>query len=520
MTAGCVVGVDIGTQSTKALVVVVSGRVRGEHAQGYPLETSQPGWAQQDPDDWLRAVVVAVRGAVDRAGVAAGTVRARGISSLGGGSGVPVDASGAALHPCLIWMDQRAQAQAAAVERSPHAQRLREISGNGINAFYGFAKMLWLRDERPQVWSRIRHLLPPNTYVASRLTGSIAVDHSSAGNIGAVYDIGTRGWSREALDALGVPAHFMPERLADPHEVIGTLQAQWASQLGLPAGLPVIAGGVDAACATLAAGGTRHGDHVTMLGTSMCWGAIRAAVTAADGLVSFPHVLRPRENLYVFGGAVTAGGAISWLRDAFCQAEVAQAQATGGDVHDILDAAASRLPPGGDGVLFLPYLMGERSPVWDADARGCFIGLALNHSRAHLYRAVLEGIAFALRHTIEAAARHSEALDPHLRVVGGLSRSDLCMQVIADVCDRPVVTPGSHAEAPMGVAMLAAFGVGLVDEAAVERGWARPLERARPDAQRALRYDALYAQYRAAYEALRPVFRDLRHLPASGSGEA
>jgi sugar (pentulose or hexulose) kinase len=508
--ADCVVGVDIGTQSTKALVVDASGRVLGEYAQAYPLDTPHPGWAQQDADDWLRAVVACVRGAVERAGVAAGAFRALGVSSLGGGSGVPVDASGAALHPCLIWMDRRAQAQAAAVRASPYAARLREISGNEIDSFYGFTKMLWLREERAHVWSRIRHFVPPNTYVTSHLTGQVAVDHSSAGNIGAVYDIAARAWSREALDALEIPAHFMPQRLADPQEVIGTLQPRWASQLGLPSGLPVIAGGVDAACATLAAGGVRRGDHVTMLGTSMCWGAIRGDVSAGDGLVSFPHVLRPRENIYVFGGAVTAGGAISWLRDAFCHAEIAQARASGADVHTILDAAASALAPGGDGLLFLPHLMGERGPVWDADARGCFIGLALNQSRPHLHRAVLEGIAFALRHTLEAGACGDERLAPQLRIVGGLSRSDLCMQVIADACNRHVATLGAHVEAPLGVAMLATLGVGLIDEAAIERGWAQPVERARPDARRALRYDALYAQYRAAYEALRPVFRELQ----------
>lgn len=511
----CVVGVDIGTQSTKALVVDATGRVLGTGAAAYQVDTPQPGWAQQSADVWLEASVASIREAVARAGAAA-DVQALGISSLGGGAGVPVDGSGTPLHPCLIWMDRRAQREAAFVEQHLDARRLRAISGNGIDSFYGFTKMLWLRDHEPAVWARTRHLLSPNSYVNLRLTGTLAMDHSSAGNIGAVYDIGRRAWSTEALDMLGIPAHLMPQRLLPSSEVIGALQPHWAARLGLPAGLPVVAGGVDASAATLAAGATRPGQHVAMLGTSMCWGTIRQRVDADHGLVSFPHVFNPLQDLYVFGGAMTAGGAISWFREAFCQDEARAAREQSADVHALLEAQAAAVPPGSDGVLFLPYLMGERSPVWDAQASGSFIGLRLTHGKGELYRSVLEGIAFALRQTIDAGALGAEALDERLLVVGGLTRSDLCMQLIADTCGRPVATMGPEVEAPLGAAMLAALGIGMLDEAGARAGWATARVRAEPLAANVGRYAELYRQYRAAYRALRPVMHRLRELGCAG----
>jgi len=511
--APCVIGVDIGTQSTKAVLVDAAGRVVAQCGQAYPLETPRQSWAQQWPQVWLDACAAAIQGVMAHSGIPPGAVQALGISSLGGGSGIPVDASGTPLHPCLIWMDRRAQREAEFVDAHLDVQRLRAITGNGIDSFYGFTKMIWLRNNVPEVWARTRYLLPPNSWVNAQLTGQVAVDHSSAGNIGGVYDIARRQWSLEGLVMLGIPTSMMPERLLQSSDVVGVLLPEWAARLGLPEGLPVVAGGVDAGAATLAAGATRPGNHVAMLGTSMCWGTIRQHVDASHGLVSFPHVFNSLEDIYVFGGSMTAGGAISWFRETFCQAEAMAARAQGIDVHELLDRDAGPLPPGCDGLLFLPYLMGERSPVWDARASGAFVGLGLQHGRPHLYRAVLEGIAFALRHTIDAGALGAEALDERLVVVGGVSRSDLCMQIVADVCGRPVFTMGDEVEAPLGAAMLAALGIGMIDAQGVRKGWATAVPRATPAPGRTDRYAALYEQYRAAYPALRPAMHGLRELP-------
>lgn len=505
-----VIGVDIGTQSTKAVAVDANGRILAQASRAYQVETPQALWAEQWPDVWLQAVEDCVAEVVRMAGADPASFRGLCVSSLYGGSGIPVDAEGRPTHPCLIWMDRRAQDEVEHVRRALDLERLYDVTGNGVDSYYGYTKMLWLRDKRPEAWGRTRLFLPPNSYVNAQLTGEIAVDHSSAGNIGGVYDVGRRTWSQEMLALLGLPRSMMPERLVESSEVVGRLLPAWAARLGLPAGLPVVAGGVDAAVATLAAGACRAGNHVAMIGTSMCWGTIRQEVDARHGLISMPHVVNGLRDLYVFGGAITAGASVTWFRETFCQAEIAAAAAQGADPHDLLERAAREVPPGALGLLFLPYLMGERSPIWDAKASGAFIGLGLHHGREHLYRAVLEGVSHALQHNIETGTRGGQPLDDALTVVGGASRSELWVQLIADITGRPVLGSDVDAEASLGAAMLAALGTGVVADASELSNWVRLVERARPEPAARARYAEQHAQYVAAYPALKPVMHALR----------
>ena len=360
--------------------------------------------------------------------------------------------------------------------------------------------MMWLRDERPEVWAKTALLLPPNAYVIQRLTGEIAVDHSSAGNIGGVYDLAARRWSAEMLDVLGIPSSLMPARLVDSSEIVGGVLPAVADRLGLRAGTPVMAGGIDAAVATFAADVTAPGQHVAMIGTSMCWGYIAPSTDAANRLIGYPYVVGTADDLYVFGGAGTAGAAVSWFRDQFCQSEIAAGREQGIGSYRLLDEAADKIAPGADGIVFLPYLMGERSPVWDSRASGAFVGLNLFHTRAHLYRAVLEGVTFALRHNMAAGARGSSNLAPRLIVVGGAAKSDLWMQIVADVTGYPVWTIREDVEAAVGAARLAALGCGLVQ--ADDAGWITLVERALPRPASQAVYDKLFEIYAALYPAL------------------
>ncbi|SAL72288.1 xylulokinase [Caballeronia arvi] len=509
-----VIGIDIGTQSTKALLVDTNGAIVAQHSSAYHPDTPKPLWAEQWPSVWFDAVTECIAGVVSKArekGVAASDVKSLCVSSLYGGSGIPVDENMEPLYPCLIWMDRRATAEVDWVREHVDMKRLESITGNGVDSYYGFTKMLWLRKNQPDVWSKTRHFLPPNAFVIQRLTGEIAVDHSSAGNLGGVYDVAKRAWSHEALDMLGIPASMMPQRLVESSEVVGGLLPRWADELGLAAGTPVVAGGVDAAVATFAAGVTKAGHHVAMIGTSMCWGYINQTVDASHGLVSMPHVYNGKHDLYVFGGASTAGQCVAWYRDQFCQGEIAAAKAMPhGDPHRLLEEAASKVAAGSDGVVFLPYLMGERSPVWDARASGTFVGLNLFHTRATLYRAVLEGVAFALKHNMEAGRRGAQSLDDRLIVVGGAAHSDLWMQIIADVTGYPVLSIEQDVEAAMGAALLAALGVGLVSRETAEGGWVTLVERAQVDAERQLVYSERFEVYRELYPALKPLMHRLR----------
>lgn len=517
-----VIGVDIGTQSTKALLTDARGRIVAQHAKSYRPDTPRPLWAEQWPDVWLDAVFESIAGCVanaakDAAGFSASAVRAVCIGGLYGGSGIPVDAHVRPLHPCLIWLDRRATAEVDHVRATIDLERLFDVTGNGVDSYYGYTKMLWLRNHRPDIFRNTRMFLPPNAFVIHALTGEIAVDRSSAGNIGGVYDLRNGCWSSEMLAALGIPATMMPQRLVASSDTVGGLTATAAERLGLRAGTPVIAGGVDASVATLAAGVTRPGQHVAMLGTSMCWGYITQHVDARHGLVSMPHVFG--DDTYVFGGAATAGAAVSWFRDEFCRDDANVARARGVDVHALLDAAAGDVPPGAEGVVFLPYLMGERTPVWDGRASGAFAGLTLYHRREHLWRAVLEGITFALRHNMEAGAAGAAAIDEHLVVVGGAAHSDLWMQIIADVTGRRVLTIEQEVEAAMGAALLAAYGAGLASADDVRRGWITLRPRATPQPSTTARYERAFASYKALYPALKSTMHDL-HAQRTAASDA
>ena len=509
-----VIGIDIGTQSTKALVIDCQGRILVEHGQGYQVDTPRPLWAEQWPDTWWQAVLVCLRRCLDDPSVDPGSVKGLCVSSLYGGSGIPVDAEITPLHPCLIWMDRRAEAQVQWVKEHIDLARLGDITGNGVDSYYGFTKMMWLKAEHPEVWERTRYLLPPNSYINYRLSGEIAIDHSSAGNIGGIYDLAARTWSTEMIDALGLDHDKLPNRLVDSGAIVGGLLPSVAESLGLHSGIPVVAGGVDAAMATLAAGAMRPGNHVAMIGTSMCWGVINQRVDASQGLISMPHVLNSGRDLYTFGGALTAGASVSWYVDTFCGEDKAAAGERG-SAFERLEPPARELPPGADGLLFLPYLMGERSPVWDAQASACFLGLSLYHRRHHLYRAVLEGVTLALRHNMEAGTQQGVTLDDHLIVVGGATQSDLWMQIIADVTRMPVYTYRENVEAALGAGLLAGQAAGLLDLAQpLQHGTL--IERCVPSEDAARRYDELFTLYCQLYPTLKPFMHRLNanHIPS------
>lgn len=518
MTAPTYLGVDVGTTGAKALVARADGSIVAEATAGYDVLTPRALWAEQWPDVWLDGLARAVRAVLDHPEVDPTAIAAMTVSSLYGGSGIPLDEDLAPIGPCLIWMDRRAREQAARVAASPQRDRLFALTGNGVDSYYGYTKILWMRDEQPELFDRIHLLVPPNAFLVHRLTGELAVDHSAAGNIGGVYDLGRRRWSPEACDLLGIPTRMLPERLVASEEVVGTVHAEAAALTGLAVGTPVCAGGVDAAVATLSAGVLAPGRHVAMMGTSMCWGFVHDTVPSEPGLVSMPYVLRGNELTYTFGGAATAGAVPAWFRAQFAGVETAVERWAGDlgapDAYAQLDARAAAIPPGSERLLVLPYLMGERSPIWDADARGTITGLTLSHTRAHLYRAMLEGVAFALRHNVEAGRAAGYPLDDVLHVVGGGARSALWVQILADVVGLPVVAT-TGGEAAYGDAMLAAVGVG---DAGVDdlHGWitaAAREQRIEPNSDAQAVYDRLYPHYLGLYTDLRDRFAALAALP-------
>lgn len=492
-------GVDIGTLGTKALVVSTDGEIRGSALAEYGLLHPSPSWAEQWPEVWENAVCQTIRESVRLASVHPDEIAGVCISGLYGGSGIPVDKEMSPLHPCLIWMDRRASDEVEWVRENADLDQVFRTTGNYVDTYFGYTKILWIKRNLPDVWQRIHKFIPPSTYVAFRLTGELAIDYSSAGNLGGLFDIRHLQWSEEMSGMLGIPLEMMPEKIVPSTEVIGEITPSAATRCGLTPGTPVVAGGVDAPMATLSAGATEPGENVAMMGTSTCWGVVHQGDSLAKKLVSMPHVVNCDREIYTWGGAATSGGLIRWFRNEFGAAEVARGETEGRDAYELLDSDASNVRPGSDNLVVLPYFMGERAPVWDPHARGIIFGLSLYHTRAHVFRAFLESSAFSLRHSIEIGENVGLGLQPETKVVGGITKSRLWPQILADVTGRRISVPAGGAGAPLGGALVAGLGVGLVDDYRVIREWSGADAVFEPNAGNAGVYDRLYAIYRGVY---------------------
>ncbi|MEN6369658.1 MAG: FGGY-family carbohydrate kinase [Thermotogota bacterium] len=517
MSRRCLVGVDIGTFATKSVVVALDGRVLGDALVEYGIEQPHPSWAEQWPQVWEDAVCSAIRGSLAAAGVTGDEVAGVGISGLYGGSGIPVDAAMKPLRPCLIWMDRRATEDVAWIREHVDVDRMFDVTGNFVDTYFGYPKILWLKRNEPQVWRRVHKFVPPSTYVAYRLTGALALDYSSAGNLGGLFDIHRLRWSEEMSAALGIPLETMPETLVASTAPIGEVTTRASRIYGLAVGTPVVAGGIDAPMATLSAGAIEEGDNVAMMGTSTCWGVIHHGERLSKNLVSMPHVVNGEREIYTWGGAATSGGLIHWFRDQFAAAEVAEGKAVGVDPYQLLDSQAKAVPPGSDGLVVLPYFMGERAPLWDPLARGMVLGLSLYHTKGHVFRAMMEAGAYSLRHSIEVGEAIGLRLKAETCVVGGPAKSPLWMQILADVTGRRMVIPAGGVGAPLADALLAGIGVGLFNDHRVIRDWIGSGETYEPDAGTKGVYDRTYALYREFYENTKD---HIHELAAVGGAEA
>lgn len=506
------IGVDIGTQGTKAVVVGPEGEVLGGGLVEYGIEQPRPSWAEQWPQVWEEAVYNAIRQAVERSGVASRDVAALCLSGLYGGSGVPVDRGMKPLRPCLIWMDRRATEEVRWVKENVDLDKLFAVTGNYVDTYFGYTKILWIKRHEPRIWAKVHKFVPPTSYVEYRLTGQLAVDFSSAGNLGGIFDLRRLSWSEEMAEDLGIPLELMPERLVPSTEVVGELTAEAAGKCGLVPEIPVVAGGIDAPMATLSAGATEPGDNVAMMGTSTCWGVVHRGEGLSPKLVSMPHVVNPGEEIYTWGGSATSGALIRWFRDNLGRPEAEAGERIGVDPYRILDLEAEEIPPGSEGLLVLPYFMGERAPLWDPKARGTILGLTLYHTRAHIYRAFMEAAAYSLRHSIEVGEACGLKLREEVRVVGGVAKSQIWPQILADVTGRPILVPLGNVEAPLADALIAGLAVGLISDHKAISDWIREVHVFKPCKDTHERYTALYGLYRRLYEEIRDVMHALVEL--------
>jgi xylulokinase len=491
------IGLDVGTTGAQAVVVDEQGRVVATASSEYPLLTPRPQWTEQDPAEWWRAVrevLTRTTGEVADSGDVVGGV---GLTGQMHGS-VFLDARGEVIRPALLWNDQRTAKQCEAITEMVGERRLIEVTGNPALTGFQAPKVLWLRDEEPDGYARVEHVLLPKDFIRYRLAGEFATDASDAA--GTLFlDLERRTWSEVVLDALGVPGDWLPPVFESP-ETAGILDPNVAAELGLATGIPIAAGGGDNAAAAIGTAITRDGLMSSSIGTSgvLFAHADSPAVDPSGRIHAFCHAVPGRYCLLAV--TLSAGGSLRWWRDV-----------TGLDYGPLVAEAAS-VPAGAEGLLFLPYLTGERTPHLDPQARGVFIGLTARHTRGHMTRALMEGVLFSLRDGLEIM-RDLEIRPKEIRATGGGASAPLWLELQADVYGLPVHRLQIEEGAAYGAALLGHVVAGTFGSVEEASGVVRTMtEVTEPDRRATEMYDSFYEVYRSVYASLREEMHRLAEL--------
>jgi len=508
-------GIDVGTTGTRVVIVRPDGHVVGAATGDHqPMRMPRPGWAEQDPEDWWQATIVAIRAALHEAQLSGGDIAAVGFSGQMHGV-VLLDKARAVLRPSLIWCDQRSQAQCDWITSKAGAERLIQLVSNPALTGFSAPKLLWVRDNEPRIFERAAHFLLPKDFVRLRLTGEFATDVSDASGT-LLFDVTNRRWSAEMLEALEIDSHLLP-RVYESPEITGQITSEAAVVTGLNAGTPVVGGAGDQASSAVGNGIVFPGLTSATLGTS---GVIftytdKPKLDPRGRIHTFCHAVPGK--WHVMGVTQGAGLSLRWFRDHFGTVESWYARLTGVDPYDLIIKEAEAAPPGSEGLLWLPYLMGERTPHLDANARGMWFGLTAAHTRAHLIRSILEGVAFSLRDSLEIFKELDIPVE-EIRASGGGSRSFLWREIQADVYGTELVTLRTSEGSAFGAALLAGVGAKIynsVQESAEQAIEVR--ERLAPHPERIEIYDRLYKVYRQLYPAVQ---KHAHELAALSSGTA
>ncbi len=485
-------GLDISTTGAKALVIDGAGAVVASHTTPQTVRSPKPLWSEQDPADWWQGMAASIRAVLQE--VDAAEIAAIGLTGQMHGL-VCLDAEGAVLRPAILWNDQRTGAECDAIMQRVGAARMIQITGNRALTGFTAPKILWVRRHEPAVYAQMAHVLLPKDYIRFKLTGEYATDMAGAAGT-VLMDVGARAWSDAVLEALEIPRAWMPKTHEGP-EVTGVVGQAAADATGLRAGTPVVGGGGDQAAQAVGVGAVRPGVVALTVGTSGVVFAplARYAYEPEGRLHAFCHAV---PGMWHFMGVMlSAAGSLQWYRDTLAP----------GEDFDALTAEAEPVAPGCEGLQFLPYLTGERTPHPDPLARGAFIGLTARHTRAHMTRAVLEGVAFGLRDSFELVRASGEVTE--VRASGGGAKSALWRQILADVLGVPLVAVEALEGAAYGAALLAGVGAGVWEDAASAAAEAVRLGEETAPGPHVGAYAEAYAVYRTLYPALKGTFAAL-----------
>ena len=495
-----VLGIDVGTGGTRALIVGEDGRILASATEEHQaFASSQIGWAEQQPEDWWRAAGLAIRKAL-----AIGKLRGEEISCVGFSGqmhgAVLLDSSGEVVRPALIWCDVRTEKQCTDLNEQIGAKRIIELTCNPALTNFTLTKLLWVRENEPENWARVRSIMLPKDYVRFRLTGERATDMADASGT-LMLDVARRQWSTEILGATGIDREFLPSLHESP-DVCAKVSKFGADATNLVIGTPVVAGAGDQAAGATGMGIVQPGSVSATIGTSgVVFAATdRPALDPKGRLHTFCHAVPGR--WHVMGVTQAAGLSLRWFRDCFLDTPCKN----GSDPYDLLTAEAATVPAGAAGLLWTPYLMGERTPHLDANARAALIGLTASHTRAHIVRAILEGVAFSLKDTFTIFQEMNVPVKI-IRLGGGGARSPLWRQIQADVYGHAVEIVEAEEGAAYGAAILAGVGVGVwpsVDAACASV--VRVRERVPLNESNAATMAAMYESYKRVYAATKSIY--------------
>ena len=504
------VGCDIGTSGAKAIIVDEEGKILGSHYVEYPLHSLKINWFEHDANDYWKVFKANVAEILRQSRVNPQEVAGISVSACSPCC-IMVDRKGNALKYSPTWMDRRAIAECDRVRKLYGDDEIFRVTANPLDPHSGAIKLLWEKNHSPEIYRNTYKMLNPANFIAMKLTGEFVTDYSNASLVGIFFDIVRREWRMDMAQRIGLDPEKLTE-LVPCHKVVGEVTAAAARECALAAGIPVVAGSVDCNAAWLGNGSTRPGDASLVMGTAGALGVVHAEPNFTRSMTTIIHTA-DSETLYTtLAGTSSCGGLLRYLRDVFSQVDKRVAEENGEDIYDILTAEAQAIRAGSDGLIVLPYLSGERTPLWNPRARGLVFGLSFSHTRGHWVRAVMEGAMYAIYHCLNVMRDNNLRITTPILASEGGSKSMLWRQIAADMMDVEIAYMHNAKGAPMGNVINAGVGVGIFPNFDVAKRFIAANEVHRPDGATHEIYERGFALYRKLYEDNRENYEILSEL--------
>jgi len=503
-------GIDYGTGGGKACIVDTAGKVLAYAFREYPIIIEKPGWSEHDPQLYWKVARATIRECIEKSGVAPEDIEGVAVSSALPNL-VMVDGDGHPLALAYNLMDRRAQEEVTWLKQHLGAERMFALTGNPVDDHPMLVNLLWEKRHRPEVFRKIRYALTADGFITMKLTGKATVNVGSAAFYGVAWDVREHRFSEEALKEVGLPLDLFPP-VFSCEDIVGEVSEEAALATGLRAGVPVCAGAVDFCVSCVASGVIAEGDIQMNLGTCGNFGIVHRSTDFLPQMLVCPHAVDSRRTYVTIPTTTTGGQLIRYVRDMLSQVEVEMERLLGVSAYELLNLEAQKVPPGSEGLIALPYFMGERTPLWDPHARGVLFGLSLSHGKGHYVRAFMEGVAYALYHNFELIREAGWKINLPIIFNEGGAQSRLWRQIITDVFAVPTVFLKNRTGAPYGDAILAGVACGVLPDFGVAKQWAEYIDPLEPSLENHELYREYYLLYRRLYEHLKDDFVSLATL--------